>query len=176
MNKIIMAALLIVVTLGSAPIAFAKGPVAAPTCAPAAPTVMTPEDRAVLAQAQYFDGRYNLGVLQRRLKLTEQQKGDMRSLYNSFQDRTRDARGKFVSLLSQKKDMLGSGKIDETKLAELDDQIVKLRSDIFRDRLKLVRDRLALLTPDQTRRLAHLKEKLVCHATPRKVHHASAKG
>jgi recombinational DNA repair ATPase RecF len=100
----------------------------------------------------------------------------MRSLYTNFVDRTRDTRSKLVSALNEKKDMLRSGKIDEKKLAELDDQIVKLRSDVFRDRLKLVRDRLALLTSDQTRRLAHLKEKMVCHAASKKVHHASAKG
>lgn len=175
MNKIIIAALSAAVVSALVPTAFAKGPVAAPTCVPAASTVMTPEDRAVLAQGEFFDGRYNLGVLQRRLRLTGQQKRQMQSLYTSFEDRTKDSRSKFVSLLNEKKDQLRSGKIDEKKLADLDDQIVKLRSNIFRDRLQLVRDRLALLTPDQTRRLAQLKERMVCHAASTKVHRKRAK-
>lgn len=85
------------------------------------------------------------------------------------------SQAKFVSLLNEKKNVLRSGKIDETKLADLDEQIVKLRSDIFADRLKLVRDRLALLTPDQTRRLAQFRERTVCHGSSTKVHRTSAK-
>ncbi|HMK35759.1 MAG TPA: hypothetical protein VK463_11875 [Desulfomonilaceae bacterium] len=176
MNKRIVATLPVAVVLILTSIAFAKGPVAAPTCMPAAPSVTTPEDRSVLSQARYVDGTYNLKLLQRRLKLTKQQKGEMRSLYTGFQDRTRDARSNLASLFKEKKDMLRSGKIDEKKLTELDDQIVKLRSDIFRDRLKLVRDRLGLLTPDQTQRLAHLKEKKICNDNLKRSHLKRAKG
>ncbi len=99
----------------------------------------------------------------------------MQLLYTGFQDSTRDTRRNLASRLKEKKDMLRSGKIDEKELAQLDDQIVKLRSDMFRDRLKLVRDRLGLLTPDQTHRLTRLKERTVCHANLRRIH-KSAKG
>jgi len=54
-----------------------------------------------------------------------------------------------MSLRDEKKTMFLSGKIDQQKLAEIDDQIVKLVSDVLREKLKLRRDRLALMTPKQ---------------------------
>ncbi len=175
MNKIIMAALSTAFVLVLVPIAFAKNPGVTTTCVPVASIVTAPEDRTIIPQARYFDGTYNLGVLQRRLRLSGEQKREMQLLYTGFQDSTRDTRRNLASRLKEKKDMLRSGKIDEKELAQLDDQIVKLRSDMFRDRLKLVRDRLGLLTPDQTHRLARLKERTVCHANLRRIH-KSAKG
>jgi len=170
MNRNIVTTFSVVVVSLLASIAFAKSPVGVGRmCVPAAPEVTTPEDHALLSQARYFDGTYNVGALQKRLKLTEQQKQEMQSLYTAFEDRTRDARNKFVSLLNEEKDMLRSGSIDAKKLTELDDQIAKLRSDMFRDRLKLVRDRLGLLTPSQTQMLAHLKGKMICHVNPRRI-------
>jgi Spy/CpxP family protein refolding chaperone len=176
MNKTIVATLLAALVLALIPLTGdARGPVAAPVCTPSRPVVITPEARAAISQARYFDGTYSLAVLQRRLKLTKQQRKEMQSLYNGFTDQTRDARTNLISSLDQKKAMLKSGTIDEKKLADLDDQIVKLRSDIFRDRLKLVRDRLALLTPAQTQRLAHLKARMVCRANIKAVHGKSEK-
>ncbi len=130
----------------------------------------------MVSQARYFDGSYSLGVLKRRLRLSEQQNREMRLLFVGFQDRTRDARSGLMSLVKEKKDMLRSGTIDEKKLAELDDQIVKLRFDMYRERLKLVRDRLALLTPDQTKRLTHLRERNVCHASVSRISHKTVRG
>ena len=176
MSKSIVAALSIAIVLGLIPAAFAKGPVKAATCTPALLTKTTPEDRAVVAQARYFDGSYNLGVLKKRLRLSEQQKQEMRLLYTGFEDRTRNARTSLLSLVNEKKDILRSGNIDEKKLAELDDQIVKLRSDMYRERLKLVRDRLALLTPVQTKRLAHLRERNVCHTCAVRIRHKTVRG
>jgi len=50
--------------------------------------------------------------------------------------------------------MLLSGKIDQQKLAQIDDQVVKLANDLLREKLKLRRDRLAALTPEQIERIA----------------------
>jgi Spy/CpxP family protein refolding chaperone len=58
------------------------------------------------------------------------------------------------SLKDEKKTMLLSGKIDQQKLAQIDDQIVKLVPDLVKEKLKLRRDRLAQLTPEQIGRVA----------------------
>ena len=53
--------------------------------------------------------------------------------------------------------MLISGKIDQQKLAQIDDQIVKLQSDLLKEKLKLRRERLAILTPEQIEKLGQWK-------------------
>jgi hypothetical protein len=176
MNKTIVASLSLVIVLGLFPVAFAKGPVKAPMCAPAVSKVTTPEDRTAISQARYFDGSYNLNLLKKRLKLSEEQKSQMRLLFTGFEDRTRDARSNMMSIVKEKKDMLRSGDIDQKKLAEMDDNIVKLRSELFGERLKLVRDRLALLTPGQTQKLAHMRELPVCRVGVSKIQHRILKG
>ncbi len=93
-------------------------------------------------------------AIQKKLGLTDDQKKQLRALTVGFRDRTRKARTDLTSLRDEKKTMLLSGKIDQQKLAQTDDQIVKLRSDIMRERLKMLRDRLALLTPEQIGRLS----------------------
>ena len=69
-------------------------------------------------------------------------------------DRTARRAMDLMSLKDEKKTMLLSGKIDQQKLAQIDDQVVKLVSDMVREKLKLRRDRLALLTPEQIERVA----------------------
>jgi len=98
--------------------------------------------------------RLTLETIQKKLGLTDDQKKQMRALQVGFKDRTRKARTDLASLKDEKKTMMLSGKIDQQKLAQLDDQTVKLRSDLMREKLKLRRDRLALLTPEQIGRLA----------------------
>ncbi|MBI4962390.1 MAG: periplasmic heavy metal sensor [Desulfomonile tiedjei] len=101
--------------------------------------------------------RPSLEALQKKLGLTDEQKKQARGLYTGFSDRTRKARTELLSLKDEKRTMLMSGKVDQQKLAQLDDQIVKLKSDVMRERLKMKRDRLAILTPDQIEKLADLK-------------------
>ncbi len=98
--------------------------------------------------------RPTLEAIQKKLGITDDQKKQMRELQVGFRDRTRKARTDLVSLMDEKKTMMLSGKIDQQKLAQIDDQIVKLRSDVMRERMKLWRDRLALLTPEQIGRIA----------------------
>ena len=98
--------------------------------------------------------RPTLEAIQKKLGITDEQKKQMRALQVGFRDGTRKARTDLVSLRDEKKTMMLSGKIDQQKLAQIDDQIVKLRSDVMRERLKLWRDRLALLTPEQIGRIA----------------------
>ncbi len=98
--------------------------------------------------------RHGLGEMLKKLGITDDQKKQIRALYIGFRDRTRKARTDLMSAMDEKKTMVLSGKIDQAKLAQIDDQVVKLRSDIMRERLKMKRDRLGLLTPEQIGRIA----------------------
>jgi len=98
--------------------------------------------------------RHSLEAIQKKLGITDEQKTKIRALYVGFKDRTRKARMELRSLKDEKQTMLLSGKVDQQKLAQMDDQIVKLVSSILPERLKLRRDRLALLTPEQIGRIA----------------------
>ncbi len=98
--------------------------------------------------------RPTLEAIQKKLGVTEDQKKQLRALQVGFKDRTRKARTDLASLRDEKKTMMLSGKIDQQKLTQIDDQIVKLRSDIMRESLKMWRDRLALLTPEQIGRIS----------------------
>ncbi len=89
-----------------------------------------------------------------KLGITDQQKLQIRQLYVGFKARTRKTRMDLKSLRDEKQTMLLSGKIDQQKLAQIDDQIAKLIGDMTKDRLKLQRDRLALLTPEQINKIA----------------------
>lgn len=105
-----------------------------------------------------FMGRKHPGhmleALQAKLGITDDQKKQIRALYVGYRDRTRKARTELMSLKDEKKTMVLSGKIDQQKLGQIDDQVVKLVGDIMKEKLKLRRDRLALLTPEQIGRLA----------------------
>jgi periplasmic protein CpxP/Spy len=98
--------------------------------------------------------RPTLEAIGKKLGITDAQKKQMRALQVAYRDRTRKARTDLASLRDEKKTMILSGKIDQQKLSQIDDQIVNLRSDLMREKLKLRRDRLALLTPEQIGRLA----------------------
>jgi Spy/CpxP family protein refolding chaperone len=104
-----------------------------------------------------WHSRHGLEAIQKKLGITDDQKKQMRALYVGFSDRTRKARTELMAIKDEKRTMLMSGKIDQQKLAQLDDQAVKLRADVMRERLKLKRDRLAIMTPEQIEKLADLK-------------------
>jgi periplasmic protein CpxP/Spy len=88
------------------------------------------------------------------LGLTDEQKKEMRGLLVNFQERTRKARMALASLGDERRTMMMSGKIDEQKLAKIDEETVKVSSELMKERMKMRRDRLALLTQDQITRLA----------------------
>ena len=99
----------------------------------------------------------SLAAIMKKLGITPEQKTKIRALYVGFLDRTRKTRMDLRTLKDEKKTMLLSGNIDEQKLAQIDDQVVKLVSDLIKEKLKLRRDRLALMTPEQLGRIADWK-------------------
>jgi Spy/CpxP family protein refolding chaperone len=90
----------------------------------------------------------------KRLKLTDEQREQMRNLYVQFREKTREARMSTKALFDEKMTMLISGKIDQKRLAQLDEAMLKSRNDVRKEWLKMRRERLALLTEEQLKRLA----------------------
>ncbi len=114
--------------------------------------------------------RHSLEAMLKKLGITDEQKTKIRALYVGFRDRTRKTRMELRSLKDEKKTMLLSGKIDQQKLAQMDDQTVKLVSDVLGERLKLRRDRLALLTPEQIGRIADWQAEKAFRSKWRRMH------
>jgi hypothetical protein len=133
-------------------------------CVPVKATVSRHRVSAAVPEDRYLNGSYSLPVLRKRIGLTKEQESKMRLLYTGFSDRTRASAKELLSSTSEKRAMLKSGKIDQQKLAKLDDEILKARSGISAERLKLVRDRLALLTSPQVKRLASLGHERIMQA------------
>jgi Spy/CpxP family protein refolding chaperone len=94
-----------------------------------------------------------------KLKLTEGQLKQMRQLSVDFQSRTRKARTALMGLHDEKRTMVISGKIDLAKLAKLDEEIVKLTSEVMSEDFKMEREQLSTLTPEQADRLAIISDK-----------------
>ncbi len=130
--------------------------------------LLTPEQIGRIADSKSFGtfrshmkrGSRGLGKSGRGrpdLGLSDDQKTKMRSFASSFLGGTRKIRTDLYALRDQKKTMMLAGKIDGLKLAQLDEQIVALSTDMIREKLKVKRDRIALLTPDQLGKLADWK-------------------
>ncbi|MBI4962111.1 MAG: periplasmic heavy metal sensor [Desulfomonile tiedjei] len=92
--------------------------------------------------------------LMEKLKLTDDQLKQMRLAYVDSQDKTRKARNALMGLHDEKKTMLISGKIDQAKLAKLDEETTKLASEVMAEELKMKREQLSKLTPEQVNLLA----------------------
>jgi periplasmic protein CpxP/Spy len=93
------------------------------------------------------------------LGLTDQQLKDMRVQRAGFQDRTRKARTSIDSLRDEKETMILAGKIDQDKLTKLDEEMLKFRTEVMKEKLKLRRDWLAMLTPEQLDKFADFMSK-----------------
>ncbi len=106
------------------------------------------------AYACSFHHRHSLKAIMEKLGITDEQKKQFRYLYVGFSDRTRKVRTELMGLKDEKKTMLLSGKIDQQKLAQIDDQLVKVKTDLLKEKLKFRRERLALLTPQQLDKVA----------------------
>jgi periplasmic protein CpxP/Spy len=102
-----------------------------------------------------------------KLKLTDDQRKEMRLAYVDLRNKTRKARNALMGLRDQKKTMLISGKIDQAKLAKLDEETTKLASELMGEELKIKRESLSMLTPDQIERLADFLGKLAIHHGPK---------
>ncbi len=168
-----MVALLII---GAVATAYAQSkPVAPPTSTPTQGAISQPS-----GPSEEFAGpmhhRHSLKAMMKKLGITDEQKKQIRALYVGFKDRTRKTRMDLMSLRDEKKTMLLSGKIDQQKSAQIDDQIVKLVSDLVREKLKLRRDRLALLTPEQIDRVADWQAERAFRAKLHKMHWGRMRG
>jgi len=144
-----------------------------PTASPGSPVVQGAASQSSEPSAE-LTGRFHRGpsleAMMKKLGTTDEQKLKIRALYIGFADRTRKTRMELQSLKDEKKTMLLSGKIDQQKLAQIDDQIVKLVPDLVKEKLKLRRDRLALLTPEQIGRVADWMAEKAFRAKVRRMH------
>jgi periplasmic protein CpxP/Spy len=84
-----------------------------------------------------------------KLKLTDDQLKQMRQVSVDFQNKTRKARTALMGLHDEKSTMLMSGKIDQAKLAKLDEETTQLAAEVMGEELKVKREHLAKLTPEQ---------------------------
>ncbi len=165
-----------VVFLTLAPLAFAQAPQDPAGPQPSAPALQGPADHPSSAP---WMGRFHhtdrMEFMAKKLGITDEQQKKMRQLSVGFQDRTRKARMGLIALKDEKRTMLMSGKVDQQKLAQMDDQKVKLVSEVMTERLKMRRDRLALLTPDQLDKLGDLVAKKAFHSRFKKIHRGAGR-
>lgn len=94
-----------------------------------------------------------------KLKLTDDQRKQMRQAFVDFENKSRKARMALLGLHDEKRTMLLSGKIDHGELAKLDEQITELASEVMTEDLKMHRDLLLKLTPEQIDRIAIFSDK-----------------
>lgn len=87
------------------------------------------------------------------LGLSEEQKQRLRELRSASRERTKEARSAIRNIREQKLSMLKSGKINPQELLRLDKEFIKHHTQLDLERLKMQRDRAALLTPEQAKRL-----------------------
>lgn len=106
--------------------------------------------------------------LLRKLKLTDEQRKQMRLKYVDFQNKTRQARMALMGLNDEKRTMMISGTIDQAKLAKCDEGITKLTAEVMKERLKMEREQLADLTQEQIDRLADFPGKMEKPHHPKK--------
>lgn len=85
-----------------------------------------------------------------KLKLTDEQLKQTLLAYVDFKERTRKTRNALMGLHDERDTMLISGRIDQPKLAKLDEETAKLVSEVMTERFKLMRELLSKLTPEQT--------------------------
>ncbi|MBI5568403.1 MAG: periplasmic heavy metal sensor [Desulfomonile tiedjei] len=169
MKRHALTVLTLIVFLALAPVALAEqgsgGPGGPPKGAPAEMSA---------SMGQHPGGPHGVDrmeMMHKKLGVTDEQKKAMRQMYAGFRDKTRKARMELASLKDEKKTMLIAAKVDQKKLAQIDDQIVKLVSEVLTERLKVKRDWLAMLTPEQVDRLAGLVAKKTFWKEMRKRHH-----
>jgi hypothetical protein len=92
--------------------------------------------------------------------LTDDQLGKMLLIYVDYNDRTRMARTALAGLHEERENMMLRGKIDQAKLAKLDQETIKLASEVTSERLRMQREQLSKLSPQQVERFAQFLSKL----------------
>ena len=81
-------------------------------------------------------------TLQEKLGLSEQQVKDLRAKMDDHRQQIQKFRTDLMPLMEEKRNMMVSGKINQERLIKIDEEILKLRSDMVREQLKMERDRL----------------------------------
>jgi Spy/CpxP family protein refolding chaperone len=173
-HALLVVATVALFTMGSVA-AYAQGAPAGPGTPPAGKGAMMGMMGKAWGPGHEFmggwHGRHSLEGLMKKLGITDEQKTKFRALYAGFRDRTRKNRMELRSLKDEKLTMILSGKVDQQKLAQIDDQLVKVKTDLMKERLKFRRDRLALLTPEQVSKVADLVAARMFRAKMGKWHH-----
>ena len=157
MNKRALLVLSMVTLLGMCAIVSISAAQSSPVNMSSSPAILGAAGQPSAPPEELVGHRHHglsLEAILKNLGITDVQKSQIRDLYVGFQNRTRKTRMELDSLKDEKNTMLLSGKVDQQKLAQIDDKIVNLVSDVMRERLKLRRDRLAFLTPEQIGRVA----------------------
>ncbi|MGO9570717.1 MAG: Spy/CpxP family protein refolding chaperone [Desulfomonilaceae bacterium] len=173
MNKQTLLLVPMVALLVMVPMVASSGAQDDPGMSFAAPAMQGAAAQSPSSSGQLTGRRHHgpsLKAIMEKLGITDEQKTKIRALYVGFKDRTRKAHMELRSLKDEKKTMLLSGKVDQQKLAQMDDQIVKLVSSVLPERLKLRRDRLALLTPEQIGRIADWQAEKAFRSKWRRMH------
>jgi protein CpxP len=172
-HALLVAAVVAMFTMGSLAV-YAQGTPATPGSTPAMKgmgMMGQPGEGSPHEFMAKMHSRHSLEGLMKKLGITDEQKTKFRALYTGFKDRTRKTRMELWSLKDEKRTMLLSGKIDQQKLAQIDDQLVKVKTDLMKERLKFRRDRLGLLTPEQINKVADLMAARAFRAKFGKMHH-----
>ncbi|MDQ7783250.1 MAG: Spy/CpxP family protein refolding chaperone [Desulfomonilaceae bacterium] len=137
-------------------------------------TIGSPGEREFAPGPRWHKGK-RFGPYE-RLGLTKEQKKDMRALTAAFMNDTRSARTTKMALKDEKKAMIIGGKIDFTRLAAIDDELVKVKGQIMTERLKMKRARLELLTDEQRDVLADFMAKKIMKKKHHGTHHGMHRG
>jgi hypothetical protein len=88
------------------------------------------------------------------LGLTDEQLGQMLLIYVDYNGRTRKARTALADLHGEKEAMVLRGKIDQARLVKLDQETIELASEVMSEKLKMKREQLSKLRPEQVERFA----------------------
>ena len=94
------------------------------------------------------------------LGLSDEQKQQLRELRSASRARTREARNAIKNIREQKLSMLKSGKVSQQELLRLDEEYMQRHTPLDLERLRMQRERAALLTPEQAKRLGEFLSKM----------------
>jgi periplasmic protein CpxP/Spy len=95
----------------------------------------------------------NGGAMLERLGLSDEQRQKMRDLRTNMKNTSREQRMRLVGLEDEKQTMLSSGKLDIARMEKIDEEILKISTEILKAKLKSRRDGLAVLTSEQMKKL-----------------------
>jgi Spy/CpxP family protein refolding chaperone len=95
-----------------------------------------------------------------QLGLSPEQKQRLRELRFASRERTMQARGTIKNIREQKLTMLKSGAVNQQELLRLDKEYMKYHTQLDLERLRMQRERAALLTSEQAKRLGEFLSRM----------------